>query len=292
MSPIASRLRLPAALLLGVYLFLYPGSITLIALDQVPVWATWMGGALLILQGTLMGIWLTLNFGRWGATASVLILIISWLVEHVGATTGFPFGSYSYTNVLQPQIIGVVPLAIPFAWLLIVGAAVGTSEQILEKDGRDLRTDVRVSVTKVLTAASLALLLDVTIEPFAVHINHYWVWSASQASTYYGIPTSNFAAWWVTSVILVIILLNRRRAAALTRLAMPPRLRPRPFWPWMPLTLYLTNLTMFEVVNLARGQVMAAIIGGLIMLFLAADALWPRAGRRHAATEEVATSTD
>ncbi len=263
-----SRLSLLSMILFGTYLFLYPGSIILVALDRVPVWGTWMGGGLLILQGALMGIWLSINYGRWGVTASALILFLAWLVEHIGATTGFPFGSYTYTDVLRPQILGVVPMAIPFAWLLIVGAAVGTSEHVLEQAGRPPLGDLRVSTTKVLTAASLALLLDVTIEPFAVNINHYWVWYDSGHSTYYGIPTSNFAAWWVTSVILVLVLLNRRRAAALAHRHQPARFRARSFWPWLPLTLYLTNLTMFVVVNLARGQEMAAAIGALIMLFL------------------------
>jgi putative membrane protein len=278
MQQISSRLTLLSIVLFGVYVFLYPGSIILVALDRVPVWATWMGGALLIIQGALMGIWLSINYGRWGVTASALILFLAWLVEHIGATTGVPFGTYTYTDILRPKILGVVPLAIPCAWLLIVGAAVGTSEHVLELTGRSPLGDVRVSTTKVLTAASLALLLDVTIEPFAVNINHYWIWSDSGHSTYYGIPTSNFAAWWVTSVILVVVLLNRRRAAALAHLHRPGRTASRSFWPWLPLTLYLTNLTMFVLVNMARGQAMAAVIGALILLFLGGRLL-PRAVR-------------
>jgi bisanhydrobacterioruberin hydratase len=268
MQQLSPRLTLLSVVLFGVYVFLYPGSIILVALDRVPVWAIWMGGALLIVQGTLMGLWLSINFSRWGAVASVLILFLAWLVEYIGATTGFPFGFYTYTDVLQPKIWGVVPMAIPFAWLLIVGAAVGTSEHVLARADRAVLDDVRVSVTKVLTAASLALLLDVTIEPFAVNINHYWTWNDSGQSSYYGIPTTNFAAWWCTSVILVLVLLERRRAATLARMRAPTRTVVPSFWPWLPLTLYLTNLTMFVLVNLARGQVMAAFIGALIMLFL------------------------
>jgi len=279
MQQLSPRLTLLSVVLFGVYVFLYPGSIILVALDRVPVWAIWMGGALLIVQGTLMGLWLSINFSRWGAVASVLILFLAWLVEYIGATTGFPFGFYTYTDVLQPKIWGVVPMAIPFAWLLIVGAAVGTSEHVLARADRAVLDDVRVSVTKVLTAASLALLLDVTIEPFAVNINHYWTWNDSGQSSYYGIPTTNFAAWWCTSVILVLVLLERRRAATLARMRSPIRSVVPSFWPWLPLTLYLTNLTMFVLVNLARGQVMAAFIGALIMLFLGWRLL-PRMVRR------------
>lgn len=276
MSHVSTRLRLVVAALFAFYLFLYPGSITLVALDRVPVWGTWMGGALLILQGTLAGLWLTVNYGRHGAIAAGWVLFLSWLVEHVGATTGFPFGAYSYTDVLQPQVLGVVPLAIPFAWLLIVTAAVGVGDLVLARDGRPGWPDRRVSATKVLMAASLALLLDVTIEPFAVHINHYWVWSDSPSGSYYGIPASNFVAWFVTSLLLSWVLLLYRARAGLVR----PAARSRPFWPWLPVTLYLTNLTMFVVVNLARGQEMAAVIGGLILLALACHWSLPRLARR------------
>lgn len=266
-------LRRSVVLLLAVYLFIYPFAIVLVALDRVPVWGTWMGGALLILQGALMGLWLTVRYRWWGALAAGLILVISWAVEHIGANTGFPFGSYSYTDVLQPQIFGVVPLAIPFAWLLIVVAAVGVAERILNRDGRPV-DDRQLNPTRVLTAASFALLLDVTIEPFAVYINRYWVWTSDETGFYYGIPASNFVAWWVTSLILSWVLLAlRRQAAQLSH-------TPQHFMPWLPPVLYLTNLTMFVVVNLARGQVLPALIGGLIMLVLAGDWLLPRLARR------------
>lgn len=258
-------LLLVVVALFATYLLLYPGSLLLVALDRVPVWGTWMGGALLILQGALMGLWLTLNYGRHGASAALLILFLSWLVEHIGATTGFPFGAYSYTDVLQPQIFGVVPLAIPFAWLLIVPAAVGAAE-LLERDGAAAG---RAAPWKLLTAAAFALLLDVTIEPFAVHINHYWVWSDSAQGGYYGIPASNFVAWWFTSLLLSWVLLHGRQRAVPRAVALP----------WLPLALYLANLIMFVVVNLARGQASAAAIGGLILLALACYHGAPRLAR-------------
>jgi len=268
MLGLTTRPRLAVAMLFAFYLFLYPGSITLVALDRVPVWGTWMGGALLILQGALMGLWLIVNFGQWGALASLWVLFLSWLVEHIGATTGFPFGSYSYTDVLQPQVFGVVPLAIPFAWLLIVTAAMGVAELFLDRESRAPRAELRVRAPRVLIATAFALLLDVTIEPFAVHINHYWVWSDSDPSAYYGIPASNFVAWWFTSLLLSWVLaLHWTGSVRAARFG--PRHSAELFWPWLPLTLYLTNLTMFVVVNLARGQVIAALIGSLILLVIA-----------------------
>jgi putative membrane protein len=262
--------------LFGLYLFVYPFGITLIALDRVPVWGTWMGGALLILQGAIMGIWLAIVYGRWGVLGALAIMVLAWAVEHIGATTGFPFGAYTYTDVLQPKVLGVVPLAIPFAWLLIVTSAMGAVELLMDRDRGQANSEQRISLTRLLMAASFALLLDVTIEPFAVHINNYWTWTESGSGGYYGIPASNFVAWWVTSLLLSFVLLWTRRAALRRR---EPALGVR-FMSWLPLTLYLTNLTMFVVVNLARGQAVAAQIGGLILLVIAGYWLWPRLIRR------------
>lgn len=281
MASVSLLLRRAVFALLAVYGFLYPGSIVLVALDRVPVWGTWMGGALLILLGTLTGLWLIANYGTYGALASAGILFFAWLVEHVGATTGFPFGSYSYTEVLQPQIIDVVPLAIPFAWLLIVTASVGVADRVLSR--QEPRHAPRpLSLTGVLTAASFALLLDITIEPFAVNINNYWVWSGAEPGAYYGIPLSNFVAWWVTGFLLSWLLFVARQ-----RVTAPIQHAPATFLPHLPVWLYMSNLTMFVVVNLARGQVLAAQIGALVILAIAGDWLLPRLARRLRQTSQL-----
>ncbi len=302
--PDTPRLRALLISLLGIYLFVYPWSILLVSLDRVPVWGTWMGGVLLIVQGALMGLWLVANYRRHGLLASLLLLLLGWFVEHIGVTTGFPFGTYLYTDELGMKLVGVVPLAMPFAWLLVVPAAIGITDHLMNRASRD--TPLR-TLPKVLGAACFAVLLDVTIEPVAVHINGYWVWNTSSGG-YYGVPISNFAAWWVTSVLLIwLVLLLQHRALASS--ALPPRSLPpasasasdrhhdrftcaprdhQPCYPWMPPLLYMLNLPMFVLVNMAHAQHTAAAIGGLILSYLAFDWLrplllrrWPGAGRQH-----------
>jgi putative membrane protein len=250
MAPAVPQLRPVLLALFGLYLMLYPGSTLLVALDRVPHWGLWMGGALLLLQGTLMGLWLVANDGRRGALAAIVILVGSWAVEHLGATTGFPFGSYGYTAALQPKVAGIVPLAIPFAWLLVVPAAVGLAGRLLAGRGG--------APAQTLVAASLALLLDVTIEPVAVHINGYWVWR--EGGLYYGVPASNFVAWWLTSLLLV--------AMQLWVCGPRGRVQNGALLPLLPPALYVLNLAMFVLVNLAHSQRLAAAIGLLLLGWL------------------------
>lgn len=264
MSSVLPRLRPVMIVLLGIYLSVWPGSTLLVALDRVPAWGTWMGGALLILQGLLMNLWLVANHGRRGVLAACCIFVISWAVEYLGVTTGFPFGSYGYTNALLPKLGGVVPLAIPFAWLLVVPAAVGTAERLLGKNW----SQRWYPLLKVVTAASLALLLDMTIEPVAVHINGYWVWL--DGGTYYGVPVSNFVAWWATSVLIITCVLLLIRAPFIGTARTHGHSRAIPMLPHLPLILYLLNLLMFVLVNLAHSQLLAAAIGALLLSALAA----------------------
>ncbi|RMF48927.1 MAG: carotenoid biosynthesis protein, partial [Chloroflexota bacterium] len=63
---------------------------------------------------------------RWSAwrlmRTGLTVILLGWAVEWIGHQTGFPFGFYSYTERLQPQL-GGVPLLIPLAWLMMLPPA-------------------------------------------------------------------------------------------------------------------------------------------------------------------------
>ena len=48
------------------------------------------------------------------------VLLASTAFEWIGTRTGLPFGPYEYTENFGPRIGGVVPMAIPLAWLVVV----------------------------------------------------------------------------------------------------------------------------------------------------------------------------
>lgn len=59
----------------------------------------------------LFGKRLTLHF-------ALLAVIVGWFAEQMGATHGWFFGEYSYTDVLGWRI-GAVPVVIPFMWFAL-----------------------------------------------------------------------------------------------------------------------------------------------------------------------------
>ncbi len=229
-----------------LYLFLWFWSVPLLVFDLVPPNTEWMGTLILVLSGGLAGWWLYQRFRSAGLLAAVLIVLLSWLAEHIGVTTGWPFGSYSYTAVLQPKLLGTVPLAIPMAWLLVVPGALEVARLMLGPQRPWLQ---------VLLAATLALLLDVTIEPVATTIQGYWIWH--EPGPLVDVPTANFIAWWSLALLL----------AASTRLVLDAsRWRGRfsggmtiPAW------IYLLTLGLFTLVNLSHGQLVAGAVGSVTL---------------------------
>ncbi len=210
--------------------------------DLVPTWGSGMGGFLLILQGVLVGIWLASAAGIRGAVAAGLILLGSYVVEYVGVTRGVPFGQYRYTSTLGLQL-GAVPLAIPFAWLMVVPGAV----MMVARLGR--------AALVVPLAALLAMLLDLLIEPVAAYVMGYWQWI--ETGPYYGIPTTNFLAWGGTALVLAFVLW--RVAGGLHR--SPPVA-------WLPPLLFTLNAGQFTLVNAAQGFWWPVLVGGVLLLLV------------------------
>ena len=231
-----SRLSVVLLALLGLYLFIYVWSVPMLMFDLVPVWGRGMGGFLLILQGVIVGMWLVQAGGLRGAVAAIAILVLSYLVEFVGVRTGMPFGRYAYTHTLGLQLGGAVPLAIPFAWLLVVPGALMAA------------APMRRAAIVVPLAAVLALGLDLQIEPVAAHVAAYWRWN--EPGAYYGVPAANFVAWGCTAYVLVWMLQ-----------LLVPHLYASPHVGRLPALLFGLNALQFMLVDAAYGFWWAAALG-------------------------------
>ncbi len=77
----------------------------------------WILGENALIRGMTLGVLMQASaviiilYSAWGwprALKTVLIVaVFTYLAELLGSTTGFPFGKYHYTNLLQPQLAGV-----------------------------------------------------------------------------------------------------------------------------------------------------------------------------------------
>lgn len=127
----------------------------------------------------------------WAIPVLIGVPLIGWLSEVVGWRTGFPFGRYRYTEVLQPQLLHV-PVIIPMAWLMMmpsswaVGVTVAPNSPILQW----------------LVAAAAFTAWDLFVDPQMVNSN-YWQWEKDGA--YNGIPLINFVGWFAVAFVITAV---------------------------------------------------------------------------------------
>lgn len=132
---------------------------------------------------------------------------ITLAAEALGASTGVPFGSYSYTGTLGPQAFGLVPWLIPVAWCGMLYPAWAVGGAITR------RPALRVAV------AALAMTAwDLSLDPRMVAEGH-WVWRTP--GPYFGIPLENFVGWAVTAALVFVVWTALERGAAPAEAGVP-----------------------------------------------------------------------
>lgn len=136
----------------------------------------------------------------WGVKRTLLVFVITailtWAAEALGSKTGIPFGQYHYTDLLQPQIVGV-PLLIPLAWFMMLGPAWAIAKAILGNSQRQ--------ITFAAISALAITAWDLFLDPQMVGWG-FWAWSDPAAqSGYFGIPWINYFGWLLTAFIVTLV---------------------------------------------------------------------------------------
>jgi len=144
---------------------------------------------------------------HWGARlALVLVAVLSsiaFVAEFMGTTTGFPFGHYSYTDMLGYKILGEVPWVIPPSWF-----AMGIPCFVIAQAVTALGTRVgqRISFAKrvliIAIAAWLLMSWDLILDPAMSALLPYWEWH--EPGFYYNSPLANFLGWFGVGVVIMV----------------------------------------------------------------------------------------
>jgi putative membrane protein len=124
----------------------------------------------------------------------IVVLAAAWTMEFIGHTSGFPFGSYDYTERFQPQLAGV-PLLIPLAWLMMLPPSWAVARAVTGK------TD---GVAFVAMSALAITAWDLFLDPQMVNWD-VWRWNDPGAFSYFGIPWVNFAGWLFTASLITVL---------------------------------------------------------------------------------------
>lgn len=157
-------------------------------------------GVLAQLSATLSALSLGWS-GRRILRTGLVVIGISWLVEIIGVRYAIPFGRYTYTAALQPQV-GGTPALIPLAWLMMLAPAWGVTEVILGSLKQRLKGWYWLAYSAL--AGMVFTAWDLYLDPQMVQ-RGLWVWEETGNPSYFGIPWSNFGGWWVTATLITLI---------------------------------------------------------------------------------------
>lgn len=134
--------------------------------------------------------------------AAALVLLIGLGVELAGTTTGFPFGPYRYTDRWWPVVLlpgeRLFPLAVPFAWLMVVAACARIGGWLLASRWQ-----------AAILAGGLAAAVDLVMEPVMTEAVRYWVWT-ERGPLPGGAPWTNFVGWWAVAGLAALAVRHPR----------------------------------------------------------------------------------
>lgn len=124
-------------------------------------------------------------------------------IEALGVATGFPFGSYDYSEQLGPKLAGV-PLIIPLAWTWMAWPAWLAATRLTGggPTGGTGRAVQRIALAAVGLAA-----WDLFLDPQMVAEGH-WAWQDATPALpgLPGIPVSNYLGWLLFAVLMTTAL--------------------------------------------------------------------------------------
>jgi len=121
----------------------------------------------------------------------IILSILPVLIEGFAVWTGFPYGGFEYEQRLGWLLFGLVPPTVSFAYLPILLCSLYVASHYTKN-----------LIPFSLVATTFNLLVDLVIDPAAVHIGF---WSYTEGGIYFGVPLSNFIGWLVTGVIYSVI---------------------------------------------------------------------------------------
>lgn len=137
---------------------------------------------------------------QWGfqrtLTVFMIIAVLTWGAEFIGHKTGLPFGHYSYTDKLQPQIAGV-PLLIPIAWFMLLPSSWVMAQLIVGE-----RDSIGKEIQFILVSALALTVWDLFLDPQMVAWG-FWIWD--NPSGYFGIPFINYFGWFLVAGLVTVV---------------------------------------------------------------------------------------
>lgn len=124
-----------------------------------------------------------------------LLFAYTYAIEFIGATTGVPYGEFSYEISLGPMLFGTIPVALPLFFVpLVINSYLLC---VLLLGGRADTLVVRLPII-----AATVVAIDLVLDPAAVALG---LWDFAEGG-FYGVPLSNYAGWVLSAIVATVLL--------------------------------------------------------------------------------------
>ncbi|MFK3736996.1 carotenoid biosynthesis protein [Massilia sp. TN1-12] len=153
--------------------------------------------------------------GSRAALALVLIAMSAgWLAEQLGATLGWFFGDYHYTDVLGPRLLAV-PVVIPMMWFALSYCGYVIANLIVWQAPDAPEGSRGMAVLMAVVGAMVVTCYDLGVDPYMVHVLKAWIMTRTDG-WWFGETIEGFAGWMIVAfaIGLPFRLLLRKRPAA------------------------------------------------------------------------------
>lgn len=180
--------------------------------------------------------------------------IISFSMELLGTSTGFPFGPYSYTSFLGMKILDHVPYSIPLSWFYMGFTSYILASVIISRLMRGQASRKETLWALVLGAFFLTA-WDLALDP-AMASNylplHFWVWHLT--GPYFGMPISNLVGWSLTGLAFM----------GVSRLLWRTNLDVKRIAVWLPFGMYAANIGFAVALDLSTRLWLPSLIAVIL----------------------------
>lgn len=130
------------------------------------------------------------------AAAALSVLVgYTYAIEYIGATTGLPYGEFSYEISLGPMLFETIPWALPLFFIPLVLNSYLLCVLFLGERARS-------ALVRVPVVAAMVVAIDLVLDPGAVAVG-FWKY---ESATYYGVPALNYAGWVLSAVVATALI--------------------------------------------------------------------------------------
>jgi putative membrane protein len=130
-----------------------------------------------------------------GLALFAICVAVTFVMENIGATTGWPFGHYHFEVGANLPHVGAIPAIVGPLWFGMGYFSWHVAAVLLGVPARPCGAFERFALPPV--AAFVMTQWDVVMEPAESTIAKAWIWHDGGA--HFGVPLSNYAGWLLTS---------------------------------------------------------------------------------------------